>query len=76
MDVISFRGDEEHSLKLDRMAQQTGWNVSQILRHLVEVADVAPVTFVQTQPVIKNTGTPGSGAPAFYGRSGTRHGAG
>lgn len=71
MDVVSFRIEPEHTEKLKRMANQTGWNTSEILRHLVTVADVAPVTFIQTQPVIKNSGTPRNGAPLFDGISGT-----
>ena len=74
MTVISFRGEDEHSRKLQHLATQTGWNVSQVLRALVDAADLAPVT--SFHPVIKNTGTPDGGMPVFNSVSGTGQGAG
>lgn len=58
---ISFRADDQTGEKLRTLASQTGWTASQVLRHLVHVADVAPVTTYE--PAIKNTSTPGRGVP-------------
>ena len=59
--VVSVRLDDAQIKLLDRLCESTGWNVSQVIRYLLENANIRPASvFVevpakQEKPVTANT---------------------
>ena len=59
-EFVGFRAKQQHQRKLESLARDTGLTVSDVLRHLVENADVKPVTTktVQVKPLTISRRTP------------------
>jgi len=43
-EMMVFRADKQHGLKLQQIQRQTGWKRSEVVRRIIEAADPTSIT--------------------------------